>query len=248
VNLSGLAGLGVVLISAILLAVFSFLYRRSPFIFRKISAFTRLRQAVSFVVEDGTRLHISLGRGSLLTPFGAAALAGLAMLRKLGETTSLSDRPTIATSGDGLVSLAAQDTLRAALESVAPDQSFNITNSRFTGPTPFSYAAGAMPTIRDEQVATNVFIGNFGVEAALLVDAADRQGALVIAASDNLPAQAVLYAATTDPILGEELYAAGAYVQAGTFHASSLRVQDVMRWAIIAIIIGGALLKLVGIL
>ena len=247
-NVMGLVGLGVVLVSAILLAVFSFLYRRSPFAFRKISAFTRIRHAVSFVVEDGTRLHISLGRGSLITPFGAAAISGLSMLRKLGETTSLSDRPTIATSGDGLVTMAAQDTLRAAFESVSPDQYFDINNSRFTGPTPFSYAAGTMPTIRDEQVATNVFIGNLGVESALLVDAAERQGSLVIAATDNLPAQAVLYAATKDPVLGEELYAAGAYVKAGVFHASSLRVQDILRWAIIAIMIGGALLKLVGIL
>ncbi len=247
-NLTSLAGLGIVLVSAILLAVFAFLYRRSPFVFRKIPAFSRLRQAINFVVEDGTRLHISLGRGSLVTPFGAAALSGLSLLRKIGETTSLSDRPTIATSGDGLVSLAAQDTLRASLEAVAPNQPFNILNSRFTGPTPFSYAAGTMPAIRDEGVATNVLIGNFGVEAALLVDAAERQGALIIAASDNLPGQAVLYAATKAPVLGEELYAAGAYLQAGAFHAASLRVQDILRWGIIAIIVVGALLKLVGIL
>ncbi len=247
-SLMGILALGVVLLAAGLMAGFSIAYRRSPFAFRAITAFQRIRDAVGLVVEDGTRLHVSLGRGSLLTPFGAAGLSGLSMLRKLAEYTSLSDRPTIASTGDGLVAAAAQDTLRSALEAISPDHVFDIHNSRMTGLTPFSYAAGIIPIIRDEKVETNVFIGNYGVEAALMVEAADRQGSLVIAGSDNLPAQAVLFATTSDPIIGEELYSAGAYAQAGPFHATSLRTQDVLRWGIIVTILIGAILKAIGIL
>ena len=244
----GIVALGVVLLAAGLMAGFSIRHRRSPSAFRKISAFQRIRDAVGLVVEDGTRLHISLGRGSLLTPFGAAALSGLSMLRKLAESTSLSDRPTIASTGDGLVAVAAQDTLRSALESISPDHIFDIHNSRMTGLTPFSYAAGVIPIIRDEKVETNVFLGNYGVEAALMVEATDRQGSLVIAGSDNLPAQAVLFAATSEPIIGEEIYSAGAYTQAGGFHDASLRTQDILRWVIIVAILIGVVLKAIGIL
>ena len=128
------------------------------------------------------------------------------------------------------------------------EQPFDINNGRLTGLTPFSYAAGVMRDIRDEGISTNVLIGNFGLEVGLLTEAADRQGAVVIAASDNLPAQAVLYAATADPIIGEELFAAGAYVQAGPLHASGLVVQDILRWLIIIALLIGAVLKVVGIL
>src|SRR4030095_3617834 len=135
---------------------FTLIQRRSPFSFRKISAFSRVRRAVSLVVEDGTRLHVSLGHGSLLPPLRAAAFAGFSLLRRLGEVTSLSDRPPIATSGDSVLNMVAQDTLRAAHEAVAVEQPFDMNNGRLTGLTPFSYAAGVMPTIRDEAVSTNV--------------------------------------------------------------------------------------------
>lgn len=247
-SLMGIISLGIVLGVAGLMIVATIIQRRFPTSFRKIPAFGRVRRAASLVVEDGTRLHVSLGRGNLQTQFGAPAFAGLSLLRHLGEVTSLSDRPPIATTGDSVLNLVAQDTLRTAHAAVAVDQPFDMNNARLAGLTPFSYAAGVMPIIRDESISTNVLIGNFGVEVGLLTEAAERQNAAVIAASDNLPAQAVLYAASPDPIIGEELFAAGAYVRAGQMHAASLLVQDILRWLIIAILIGGAVLKMVGIL
>jgi hypothetical protein len=247
-SLIGIISLGIIVFAVILMVIFTLVQQRSPFSFRKIPAFSRVRRAVSLVVEDGTRLHVSLGHGNLLTQLGAAAFAGFSLLRRLGEVTSLSDRPPIATSGDSVLNMVAQDTLRAAHEAVAVEQPFDMNNGRLTGLTPFSYAAGVMPTIRDEAVSTNVLIGNFGVEVGLLTEAADRQRAVVIAASDNLPAQAVLYATSPDPIIGEELFAAGAYVQSGPMHNASLVVQDILRWLIIMIIVAGAVLKVIGIL
>ena len=113
-----------------------------------------------------------------------------------------------------------------------------------TGLTPFSYAAGAIPAIHDENISTNVFMGNFGVEAALLVEAAERANTFTLAASDDLAAQAVLYASVQEPLIGEELYAAGAYMDAGPLHTASLRVQDILRWLIIIVILVGALVQL----
>jgi hypothetical protein len=248
VTFTGFAGLGFIGLAAILMVLFAFIYRRSPFSFRTIQAFSRIRRAASMVVEDGTRLHVSLGNGSVLTPAGTSALAGLVLLRRLGEVTSLSDRPPMATTGTGLLNLLAQDTLRGAHQAVAVDQPFDANNARLTGFTPLSYAAGVMPSIRDESISSNVLIGNFGPEVGLLTEAADRQDATVIAASDSLTAQAVLYATSTDPLIGEELFAAGAYVQAGSTHSASLLVQDILRWLIIIALLGGAGLKMAGLL
>ena len=80
----------IVLIAALLLVAFTFLRRRSPAVLRPIQAFERLSHAIGLAVENGTRLHISLGRGNLFTARGGSALAGLAMLRRLAERTSVS--------------------------------------------------------------------------------------------------------------------------------------------------------------
>ena len=115
-----------------------------------------------------------------------------------------------------------------------------------TGLSPFAYAAGTIPISRDDNISANIIIGDLGPEAALVAEGADRQDTSLISASDNLTAQSIFYAASQDPLIGEELFASGAYVGAGLSHEASLNVQDVLRWILIVAILGGSLLKLIG--
>lgn len=238
--------LGLLILTAVLLFGGTFLRRRFPGALRPIEAFERLNRAVGLAVESGTRLHISLGRGNLFTTRGASALAALAMLRKLSERTSLSDRPPVVTSGDAALAILSQDTLQSGYRAAAAEDQYRYSTGRLTGLTPFSYAAGTVPIMRDERVSTNVFLGDFGPEAALLTESAERENSTVIAASSDISAQSVFYASSQDALIGEELFAAGAYVGAGAAHEASLIVQDILRWLLIVAILVGSLLKFVG--
>ena len=238
--------LGLLVLAAILFLGLTFWRRRSPASFRVIDAYERLNRSVGLAVENGTRLHISLGRGNLFTARGGSALAGLAMLRRLAERTSVSDRPPVVTSGDASLAILSQDTLQSGYRAAGAEEQYRFSTGRLTGLTPFSYAAGAIPTIHDENVSANIIIGDLGTEAALLAEASDRENTNLIAASDNLSAQSVFYASAQEPLIGEELFAAGAYVGAGASHEASLNVQDILRWLIILAIIIGAGLKILG--
>jgi hypothetical protein len=238
--------IGILLLASVLLIGLTLWRRRSPATLRVIDAYERLNKSVGIAVENGTRLHISLGRGNLFTARGGSALVGLAMLRRLTERTSVSDRPPIVTSGDASLAILSQDTLQAGFRAAGAEDQYRFSTGRLTGLSPFSYAAGTMPVIRDENVSTNIFIGDFGNEAALLTEEADRANTNLIAASDNLSAQAIFYASAQDPLIGEELFAAGAYVGAGASHEASLNVQDILRWLIILAIIIGAGLTMLG--
>lgn len=237
----------VFLIAALLLLVFTFLRRRSPAVFRRIEAYERLNRAIGLAVEGGTRLHVSIGRGNLFTARGGSALAALAMLRRLSEQTSLSDQPPVVTSGDASLAILSQDTLQSGFRAAGAEDQYRFTNGRLTGLTPFAFAAGTMPVMSDEEVSANVVIGDLGAEAALLAEAADSRDTDLIAASDDLSAQSILYAASQEPLIGEELFAAGAYLGAGAPHDASLQTQDVLRWLVILAILGGAALKFLGI-
>jgi hypothetical protein len=105
-----------------------------------------------------------------------------------------------------------------------------------------------MPIIRDENVSANVLLGHFGPEAALLTDAAEQENAITIGASDDLTAQSILFAGSQEALIGEELYASGAYLGAGASHLASLTIQDVMRWLIMVALLFGALAKFMGLI
>jgi hypothetical protein len=247
VTLIDLIGLWFVFVFLILMIVFAagvIKVRRGDL--REIPAFLRLRQAVGRSVEAGTRIHLTIGAGNLLGVQSAIAFLSLRVLEHIGNNASVSDRPPVATAGEGALVILSQDTLRKT--SNTADVPFDPTSGRLTGITPFPYALGTLPIIYDEGVATNVLFGNFGAESAFISDAGERTGSLTVAGTDNLPGQAILYASAQEPLIGEEAFAAGAYLEAGAIHSASLRAQDVTRWVIIVVIIGGALLKLVGVL
>lgn len=238
--------LGLLILAAVLLLALILLRRRSPAALRHIAAYEQLNRSVGLAVENGTRLHFSLGRGSLFPARGASALAGLAMLRKLSERTSVSDKPPVVTSGDASLAVLSQDTLQSGYRAAGAEEQYRFTTGRLAGLTPLSFAAGAMPTVHDEDVSANVYIGDFGAESALLTEAAERQNSTLIAASDNLAAQSVFYASSQEPLIGEELFAAGAYVGAGAAHDASLNVQDILRWLLILAMLAGSVLKFFG--
>jgi hypothetical protein len=215
---------------------------------REIPAFARLGRSIGLAVEAGKRVHVSLGYGGVNDIPGASGVVGLTMLQRIARAASISDQPPIASSGEGALGILSQDTLRSAYQAIRSENSYDPIYGQITGLTPLSYAAGTLPIIFDQQVSTSVLAGHFGTEVALIVDANERSGNQTMAGSDSLDAQAIMYATTPDPLIGEELYAGGAYLNAGLMHQASLRTQDAMRWIIIFGIIVGSLLKLMGVI
>ena len=245
----GVLGLGVVFLTIGLIVILRMTGKdREKPAFRKIAAFDALKNSIGLAVENGSRIHVTLGKSSLTQSTNASALAGLSTLDRIAQISSISDKPPVVTSGDGGLTLLSQDTLRSAYRSVHAPELYDPGRGRLAGITPMSYIAGTLHVTTHEDVSTHVMIGNFGPEIALVAEAANQIGAFSLAASDSLPAQAALYAVVDQPIIGEELFAAPAYLDASRSHSASLQAQDILRWGVIVILIGGALLKAMGIL
>jgi hypothetical protein len=218
----------------------------SPFAWRPIPGFKKIQRAIGLAVEDGTQLHVSLGRGGVTNPQAASAFVGLSMMEQLIRTVSESDHPPVATSGSAPLSILAQDTISGTYQDLGLPSQKTLHAAELTGLTPYSYAAGTLPIIRDDEVSANIFAGWYGSEVTWLTAAAGRQGSLSIAGTAHLPGQAIMYATASEPLIGEELFAGGAYLGAGPMHEASLKAQDIFRWVIVVVILGGILLKLAG--
>ncbi|MBL8061869.1 MAG: hypothetical protein JNK32_02535 [Anaerolineales bacterium] len=243
---NSLLAISILIAAALLLPVITIWKKRSPARLRDIPAFARLSRSLGLSIEDGKRIHVSLGHGNLLDARGGSAFAGLAMLRSISEHTSVSDMPSVASAGDPVLGLLTQDTVQAGYQAAGVEELYVPTTGRITGLTPFSYAAGAMHIAQNENVSTNILVGHFGPEVSLLADTSDRDNVTLIGASDNLTGQSVLFASTQDALIGEELFASSAYLNADPGHAASLTVQDIFRWLIILVLLGGAAGKFVG--
>jgi hypothetical protein len=243
-----LLGLGLVGFAAVLLLILRLRKTRSTPKLRTIPALTRLYRSIGLSVEDGTRLLIGLGAANPLSKNAAAGLAGLSLLRHLTERTSISDRPPVAVSGDASLAILSQDTLQAGYAAAGTTEFYQPAAGRLAGLTGFSSAVGTMSILRDENVSASILIGHYGVEGALLADAAERANTVLVGATDDPAGQAALYASAPETLLGEELFAAGAYLEGSATRAASLTAQDILRWLIIISLLAGAGLKLFGLI
>lgn len=214
---------------------------------RQLPAFDRLRHAIGLAVENGSRIHITLGKAGIASSPSAAGLAGLTTLERIARVSSISDRPPLASSGEGTLTLLSQDTLRAAYRQINQLELYDPHRGRLTGATSFSYIAGALPIADGENVSAHLAIGNFGPEIALLMEAGEQQEAFTLAATDSLSAQAALFTSSQETLIGEELFAIPAYLNSGAVYIASLQVQDLLRWGVIVVIVAGSILKLLGV-
>jgi len=248
VSATGFTGIVVIVLFVGLMVFFSFINKdRKTFNIRPIPAYKKIIEEINVAVEDGSQLHISLGRGGITGPESAAALAGLGILKQVIEKSSVCDHPPVASTGNPVISILAQDTIKGGSKAISVTDNIKNPSGELIGVTPFSYAAGALSTIRNDNVSANIHTGYFGNEITWITTAGERQSSSTIAGTSQLPAQAVIYASASDPLIGEELFAGGAYLGAGKMHQASISAQDVVRWIIIFIILASVFLNIFGV-
>lgn len=246
-NLTDFSGIAVILIFLFIMLTYTIYFRRqqAPAL-RSIPAYQKIERAIGLAIEAGNRLHIALGSGNLISPQSGIGFLGLSLLGQISKTAVLSDHPPITSAGEGAMIILAQNIQRIAAQKSGGY--FDPSFGRITGLTPFAYSAGASLLVSEENVGASLLFGTFRSESALLLEATERNDSEPLGGTDDITGQAVMYVSTREPLIGEETFAAGAYLGADEFHKASLFAQDTLRWILIGFILVGALLKITGIL
>lgn len=229
-------------------SVFYFSSIKNRFEIRKYSSILNLRKSIGLSIEHGKGLHISLGKSDLNNIHGAASLVALETLNQIIDQSILSDNPPVTTAGSGDLTLLAQSKHQNVLIDKSSSTSDFHSHAYLSGATNLSYIAGGIPPSSDEDLSTQIFVGNIGPEIGLLLDANQKKNHFSLAATDSLEGQSVSYAFSDDALLGEELFAIPAQLSNNSIFKVSLLIQDLLRWLVIVIILFVIFFKLVGLL
>jgi hypothetical protein len=236
------------LLGALLLVAVTILRRRREMTLRvrEIPAFRDLRRESWRAAESGKPIHFALGSGMLGGGDTITSLAGLQTLEGLVDAAVSYDVPPIITVGDPTLLPIAQDVLRRAYERRQISELYDPSQVRFVAPSSFAYAAGAIPAGAPEDVTATLTVGSFGSEVSLIAEGSVRRRILHLAAVDSPHAIGALYPATDRLAVGEELYASGIQLTDEKRLVTSLMVQDLLRLVLALVILGAAVLALIG--
>jgi hypothetical protein len=213
--------------------------RRTDLALRPIAAFEAVRGLMGRVAEQGKRVHLSLGRSGVGDEQTPTVASSLNVLRAMADEGATFDQAPTVTVADPIALLVAQDVVYRAHQRQGMAASYAETDVQFIAPDPVAYAIGAQERVNEEGTGANVMVGHLADEYLLLGEAGAQRQIVQVAGSDALAAQPFALATSDHVLLGEELYAAGAYLTRQPAQVASLYVQDILRGlAVVAIVIG----------
>jgi hypothetical protein len=226
--------------------------RRDVIALRQIAAYQAVPLMVGEAIEANRPIHMSLGSAGIGGSNTLLALVSAEMFFQVARRAAIGATSPILTVSDPTAIPLGQDMLRRAYQSRDLVNRYKRGNVRWypSGPRSLAFAAALTATLGDDKVAANVLMGSFGAELALVAEAAQRRNQSLIATSDQLEGQAVAFAMSDQPLIGEEIFTAGAYMDGKPSHIAALVAQDVLRWLLIlallvptALAVGDAILN-----
>ncbi|WP_420628600.1 DUF6754 domain-containing protein [Candidatus Leptofilum sp.] len=216
-------------------------------VLRPLISFQGLTEQIGRAIESGRQLHLTLGQGSLVGRANPTSVSAAAVLDNLAKDGCANGTPSLVTVGDGTLLPLAQGSLQHALAQVRRPGDFDLSLTQFVAHNtdPFAYGGGVATLLQQQRVASNIMMGRFGPELAIIAEAANRQNIDQVIGTDDPTALAVAVAATEDVLIGEELFATNAYLEGKASQIASLQLQDILRWIVVLFILGTAVYQLI---
>lgn len=213
--------------------------RRTAFPLRPIPAYASLTPMVGAAIEANRPVHLSAGSAGLGGENTVLALANAELFYRVVQQAAIGATAPLITTSDTTAIPLHYDTLRRAYESRGMLGDYRASRVRWfpAGPRSLAYAAVLTASLGVNNVNGNILVGSFGPELALIAEAAARRDQALIAASNQPEGQAVAYAMSDHPLIGEEIFAAPAYLGDEASFRAALVTQDLLRWLLIISIV-----------
>ncbi|MCK9330560.1 MAG: hypothetical protein M0Q94_11845 [Candidatus Cloacimonetes bacterium] len=218
--------------------------RGKEFYIRKINGLEALEEAVGRATEMGKPILFVPG---IMDLDDMQTIAGLTILGKLAEKVAEYHSKLIVPVSKSMVLTAAREIVKASyLKAGVPDE-YDSDSVFYLTDDQFGYVAGVDGIIVREKPAANFLLGSFYAESLIIAETGFASGAIQVAGT-AMPSQLPFFVAACDyTLIGEELFAASAYLSKDIQQLGSLKGQDFGKIVIISIILIGVILELFGI-
>lgn len=211
---------------------------------RKIPGLDAVEEAVGRATEMGRPVLFIPGLQEL---DDIETIAGISILGRVAKITARYDTPLMVPVRYPLVLVAGQEVVEQSYIEEGKADSYDEDTVRYVAGEQFAFTATVNGYMMRERPATIIYMGAFFAESLLLAETGNAAGSIQIAGTAR-PEQLPFFIAACDyTLMGEELYAASAYLSHDSLMLGGLKGQDVIKILIIALIIIGILLTIFGV-
>lgn len=214
------------------------------FFIRRISGLDSMEEAIGRATEKGKPILFVPGIGDL---DDIQTIASLTILSHLAQRSAEYNTELIVPCRFSMVLSAAREVVKEAfmkagrLDAYKPDNVFYLTDDQF------GYVAGIDGIMLREKPAANFFLGSFYAESLILAETGFSTGAIQTAGTAQAHQLPFFVVSCDYTLIGEELFAASAYLSRDPQQLGSLKGHDFGKLLVILLIIVGVILEVAGI-
>lgn len=217
--------------------------RTKEIFLRRIPGLDAVDEAIGRATELGKPILYLTGAHDMSDP---STIAAAVILGRVAKRTAAYETELLVPHRDPMTMAVCQEiTKQAYLEAGKPDLYKDDSNFFITSDQ-FSYTAAVDGIMLRKKPAANFFMGAYFAEALLLTETGASTGAIQIAGTDS-DHQLPFFVTTCDyTLIGEELYAASAYLSREPVQVGTLLGQDIGKGLILCILVAGTTLATLG--
>jgi hypothetical protein len=210
---------------------------------RRIPGLTAIEEAVGRAVEMGRPILSSVGLGGI----DIITLQALAIVTNVASVAAkFGQRMILPTRTAALIPIA-EDAIGNAYAQAGRPDAFSDQDIRFLSGEQFAYAAGVAGIIQREKVAATFLFGTFFAESLIIAENANQVGAIQVAGTPSTTQIPFFVVACDYVIIGDEFYAATAYLTRQPTLMGSLVGQDYAKMLLLGLALLGVVLTACGI-
>lgn len=207
---------------------------------RRIPALDAIDEAVGRATEMGGPVHFACGEGHLTDLWAPMLIAGMSVGRHVAKKAAEVGAKLIWTVNQSDAVPLISDIITTEYQLQDRLDELDISYSlRYLSDNDYAWAAGTWEIFESEGVVSNIMAGGFSAMALPMVSVSAQYGHLQVAGTGAI-AQLPWFAAVCDfAIIGEDLFAAGAYLSEDPVLISNIVVQDLVKtFTLIVIVLG----------
>ncbi len=234
--------ISIILFIAILIGFLQAARRGVELFVRRIGGLTAVEDAIGRATEMGKPVLYVPGSSSIED---VATLAALNILGEVARRTVHYDVKIICPNKDPIVYTIAREIVRETYASEGRPDAFDPDSVFYMVPDQFAFAAGVDGIMVRQKPATIFLMGMFWAESLIMAETGASTGAVQIAGTDAVAQLPFFITACDYTLIGEELYAASAYLSREPLLLGTLKTQDYGKLLFMIIMILFTLISLI---
>ncbi|MFQ6008086.1 MAG: DUF6754 domain-containing protein [Candidatus Zixiibacteriota bacterium] len=203
---------------------------------RPLAGIEAVDDAIGRATEMGKPILYILGLG---TADSIATIASFTILNRVAKRVAEYQTELIVPCYDPIVMTVAQEVVKAAYLDAGRPEDYKEDTVYFVTQSQFAYVAAVNGIMLRQLPATNIYLGKFYAESLILAETGAVAGSIQISGTDEIAQLPFFIVACDYTLIGEELYAASAYLGREPLLLGSLKAQDYAKAAVIILAILG---------